>query len=582
MSDNLLVSLLLNISFLLLVATVLTEIRPFRLVLKRQQHSLHQQLMLVVLFSLSSISCTYTGLELQGAVVNTRVVSTLVAGLIGGPFPGLATGLISGIHRYLFNPEGFTSLACGVGTFLFGIVGAVLHKPYLRLKSNRRAPFLIAAATLCELLQCIVLFLIARPFEAVFLLEKTILLPKILINSLGVVLFVATLDRLNRDLTIELVEQQSIALYIAQKCLPHLREGMEHIPGLQRAADIIRETIPNVMVVITDRSKILAKSGITLPADALPFPCRQAIDSGQLEVCECSSPNYPAALPPSHAIIAAPLTRDSYIIGSLILIVPMGRNLVLDADIRTADGLAGLFSTMLELGDAQKQSHLRQLAEFRALQSQINPHFLYNALNTISSLCRTDPDRARELILVLANYFRQTLSINRNLVPLKDELSNVDNYLTLAQARFEGDIHVTMTLPDDLTECQLPPLLLQPLVENAVRHGRTAIDERYVNLEILQKNGQIHVSVSDRGHGFPPHVLQALNDPNDQSFSGLFNVRKRLRTIYGSQCRFDITSTPAGSTVSFSIPVVPPSEPGRSSVSCELQYSTTKNTPAAS
>ena len=200
----------------------------------------------------------------------------------------------------------------------------------------------------------------------------------------------------------------------------------------------------------------------------------------------------------------------------------------------------------------------------------------------ISSLCRTDPDRARELILVLANYFRQTLSINRNLVPLKDELSNVDNYLTLAQARFEGDIHVTMTLPDDLTECQLPPLLLQPLVENAVRHGRTAIDERYVNLEILQKNGQIHVSVSDRGHGFPPHVLQALNDPNDQSFSGLFNVRKRLRTIYGSQCRFDITSTPAGSTVSFSIPVVPPSEPGRSSVSCELQYSTTKNTPAAS
>ena len=107
MSDNLLVSLLLNISFLLLVATVLTEIRPFRLVLKRQQHSLHQQLMLVVLFSLSSISCTYTGLELQGAVVNTRVVSTLVAGLIGGPFPGLATGLISGIHRYLFNPEGF-------------------------------------------------------------------------------------------------------------------------------------------------------------------------------------------------------------------------------------------------------------------------------------------------------------------------------------------------------------------------------------------------------------------------------------------------------------------------------------------
>lgn len=447
MNDNLLVSLLLNISFLLLVATVLTEIRPFRLVLKRQNRSLRQQLMLTVLFSLSSIFCTYTGMELQGAVVNTRVVSTLVAGLIGGPLPGLATGLTSGIHRYFFNPEGFTSLACGIGTFLFGVVGAILHQPYLGLKSNRRIPFLIAAATLCELLQCAVLFLIARPFEAVLLLEKTILLPKILVNSLGVVLFVATLDRLNRDLTIELVEQQSIALYIAQKCLPHLREGMENTAGLQRAADIIRETIPNVMVVITDRNHVLAASGIALPSDALLFPSRQAIASGQLEVCESQSPDYPPALPSGHAAIAAPLTHDSYVIGTLILIVPLGRNLVLDADIRTADGLSGLFSTLLELGDAQKQIHLRQLAEFRALQSQINPHFLYNALNTISSLCRTDPDRARELILVLANYFRQTLSINHNLVSLEDELSNVNNYLTLAQARFEDDIHVTMTLP---------------------------------------------------------------------------------------------------------------------------------------
>lgn len=582
MSDNLLVSLLLNVSFLLLVATVLTEIRPFRLVLKQQNRSLRQQLMLAVLFSLSSISCTYTGLELQGAVVNTRVVSTLVAGLVGGPFPGLTAGLVSGIHRYFFDPDGFTSLACGVGTFFFGVVGALFHQPYLHVKSNRRVPFLIAAATLCELLQCIILFLIARPVEAVLLLEETILLPKILINSLGVILFVATLDRLNRDLTIELVEQQSIALYIAQKCLPHLREGMENTTGLQRAADIIRETMPHVQVVITDRNQVLTASGIDISRMGLPDLARRAVQSGRLEVCESSSPDYPAALPPSHAVIAAPLTRDSYVIGSLILIVPMGRNLVLDADIRTADGLAGLFSTMLELGDAQKQSRLRQLAEFRALQSQINPHFLYNALNTISFLCRADSDRARELILVLANYFRQTLSINRNLVTLEDELSNVNNYLTLAQARFEDDIHVTMTLPDDLSSCHLPPLLLQPLVENAVRHGRTAIDERYVNMEIRQEEGRIHVSVSDQGHGFPPHVLHALNDPDDQHFSGLFNVRKRLRAIYGSQCHFEISSSPNGSTVSFSIPVVPPSDSGRSGTLCESQYSTTKSTPAAS
>ena len=581
MSDNLLVSLLLNISFLLLVATVLTEIRPLRAILKHQRRSPSQQMLLIILFSLSSISCTYTGLQMQGAVVNTRVVSTLAAGLVAGPLAGLATGLISGIHRYFFDPEGFTSLACGVGTFLFGAMGALLHRPYLKLRGKRRFPFLVISVAVCELLQCAVLFLIARPFEAVLLLERTILLPKILINSLGAILFVGVLDRLNRNLTIELVEQQSIALYIAQKCLPHLREGMGNVPGLQRAAEIIRETMPDVQVVITDRTQPLAASGLAKP-EALPSLAREALLEGRLVVWEDHERQEEEGFPSGRTVIAAPLTRDSYVIGVLMLVVPMGRNLILDADVRTAEGLSQLFSTMLELGDVQQQIHLRQLAEFRALQSQINPHFLYNALSTISSLCRTDPDRARELILVLASYFRQSLSINRPLVTLEEELSNVDNYLTLAKARFEGDIHVTMTLPDDLTACRLPPLLLQPLVENAVRHGRTSVDERYINLEVVQENGRIYVRVSDRGHGFPPQVLQALNDPDDQNFSGLFNVRKRLRTMYGTQCHFEITSTSSGSTVSFSIPMLPPEELKRSDASCGSQLLTTKNTPAAS
>ena len=581
-SDNLLVSLLLNVSFVLLLATVLTEIRPLRVIYKQSRRPLGKQLVLGVLFALSSISCTYTGLQMLGAVVNTRVVSTLVAGLVGGPLAGLIAGLASGIHRYFFDTNGFTSLACGIGTFLFGVVGALLQGPYLKLRPRSRVPFLVVAATACELIQCGVLFLVARPFAAVLLLEKAILLPKIVVNSLGVVLFVSVLDRLNRDLTIELAEQQSIALFIAQECLPHLRDGMQNVEGLSQAADIIRRTMPNVQVAITDRERCLAVSGLPMAGVSLPPAARQAVEEGRLMVQENGRGWESCGIAEDRAVIAAPLTRDSYVIGTLILVVPLGRNLILDADVRTAEGLSQLFSTMLELGSAQQQIHLRQQAEFRALQSQINPHFLYNALNTISALCRTDPDRARELILVLADYFRQTLSVNRTMVTLEEELSNVKNYLTLAQARFEGDIHVSMVLPEDRTACLLPPLLLQPLVENAVRHGRTAVDQRYVRLEVRQERDRIHVLVSDRGHGFPEQVLRDLNDPDNQTFSGLFNVRKRLRAIYGTQCQFQITSTPAGSSVSFSIPLRPPLDTERSELQCGLRCSTMKSTPAVS
>ena len=234
---------------------------------------------------------------------------------------------------------------------------------------------------------------------------------------------------------------------------------------------------------------------------------------------------------------------------------------MLDADVKTLESLAQFFSVMLELGETEHQIALRKQAEFRALQSQINPHFLFNALNTISALCMTDPDRASKTILILANYFRQTLTINEPFVPLEQEISNVDNYLMLTEARFEGALHVECELPDDLRALRLPPLILQPVVENAVRHGFVAVDDRRVSISIRQDDKRAYIRVSDQGHGFPPEVLKKLEDPNDPTYTGLFNVRKRLRSIYGEQCDFHIDSSDKGSTVSFSLPLIPPEMP---------------------
>ena len=556
MTDSLLMHLLLNISLLLLAASMLTELRPLRYILKNSQNSLWNQICLGVVFGLLSVICTYTGVEFQGAIVNTRVVSTMSAGLMGGAVPGILAGFISGVHRYIINPGGFTSLSCAIGTFCFGVIGAVFHR---RFSQKRKYVTLVALTVFAELVQCVIILLISKPFEAAVALEKAILLPKIVINSLGIIIFVWLFNRFNRSVTIELAEQQSKAMQIAQECLPYLKESMKNCDAMQKVTDIVQQHFPSFKVIFTDCDEVLASSGISLPSSKLPTPSVYAISSGQLQVIKNYYMEGDTSSQPN-AAISAPFKWQNEVVGTLLLIVPMSPTLILDADIHIAESLAQLFSAMLALGELQHQIDLRQQAEFRALQSQINPHFLFNALNTISALCLTDPDKAREMILVLANYFRQTLSINESFVTLAQELDNVDNYLTLVEARFEGAIHVTRELPDELTSLRLPPLILQPIVENAVRHGWGAVDNRRVDIQIKQDSRYAYIRISDNGKGFPEDVLQKIEDPNNSCYTGLFNVRKRLHSIYGSQCKFFIDSSDHGSVVSFSIPLIPPAE----------------------
>jgi two-component system sensor histidine kinase LytS len=553
---SLLTYLLVNISMLLLVAAILTELRPLRNLIKQRSRSIPNQILLGAIFGALSIINTYMGIQFQGAVVNTRVVSNLAAGLLGGPIPGLVAGIMGSLHRYLYDPNGLTSLACAIGTFLFGVIGGAAYRWLPKRKHQNLA--LAGLVVFAEGIQCLIILAMVKPFSAAVSLEVAILPPKMLSNSLGLVIFMNILGRLNRSLTIELAEQRYVALVIAQECLPYLRQGMSDRTAMRKAVDTVHESLPDSFVVMTDRTQVLAASGIDLAGDPLPAPAQQAMEQRQVVVI----PSYSGAdfnqVLRDRAAVAAPLVWDDQVVGALMRIVPLGPNLILEADQRTTEGLAQMFSSMLELGELQHQVELRQQAELRALQSQINPHFLFNALNTISGLCLTDPNRAREIMLNLAGYLRQTLTINESFVTLEQELSNVNNYLAIIQARFEDAIHVTWDLPDDRQALRLPPLILQPLVENAVRHGGTTVDNRCIHIQITQDDQRAYIRVSDKGHGFPPQVLEKLQDPNDPSYSGLFNVRKRLRSIYGNQCVFTVDSSDQGSTVAFSIPLTAP------------------------
>ena len=192
---------------------------------------------------------------------------------------------------------------------------------------------------------------------------------------------------------------------------------------------------------------------------------------------------------------------------------------------------------------------MRQKAEFKALQFQFNPHFLFNALNTISYVSRENPDRARELLVILANYFRYNLNNEAYMVPMADELEHVKDYLELEKARFEEKLEIVYEVNGNL-DIQVPTLILQPIVENAIKHGVDKKGVRYVEILVQENWEGLQVCISDHGRGFPEEVLEKLKQEEAVGSSvGLLNVHKRMKSIYGEDHGLNIVNTDQGSRV---------------------------------
>jgi hypothetical protein len=187
---------------------------------------------------------------------------------------------------------------------------------------------------------------------------------------------------------------------------------------------------------------------------------------------------------------------------------------------------------MLLAVEESRESELQARdAELRALKAQINPHFLFNSLNSITALTSVDPVRAREMCIRLSDFLRSTLGLGeRESISWREELQLARTYLEVEQIRFGARLHVEMNVDDDCAECMVPPLLLQPLIENAVKHGiATLVDGGTITVEGHVNNGLLEVSVEN---GFDP------DSPAPRRHGlGLRNVRGRLETRFGGAAR---------------------------------------------
>jgi sensor histidine kinase YesM len=203
-----------------------------------------------------------------------------------------------------------------------------------------------------------------------------------------------------------------------------------------------------------------------------------------------------------------------------------------------------------KIAEEERLRAMANEAELKALKAQINPHFLFNTLNTIAALIHSDPAQAEATVERLAGMFRYVLAgSERGLVPLREELAFVDDYLKIEQARFGERLRVNREIASDVLQVPIPSLILQPMVENAVRHGGGDSGEIDLTIRVHTINDTVEMSVADKGPGMPPGFQIGVG-----SGYGLHNVHERLTKTYGDAYGVRITSNkPQGTIVTLTI-----------------------------
>ncbi|MGB9838979.1 LytS/YhcK type 5TM receptor domain-containing protein [Thermovenabulum sp.] len=547
-----------RLGIFIIIALLLSKNRAFKNLILKQHVSIKDKLLLSAIFGAFGILGTYMGIPVYGAIANSRAVGVIIGGLLGGPFVGVLSGFIAGFHRWAIDIGGFTALACGLSTFTEGTIAGLLHKKLNHGKVSWKSALLIGIAL--ELLQMVIILIVAKPFSAALNLVKVIWFPMTSVNSAGIALFISIIESIFGEQERVGAYQAQIALEIASETLPYLRQGLNEFSAY-KAAKIIYEKVNYDAVAITDNKQILAhigagedhhKSGINV----LTKLTQKALETGECQIAsnkeeiECRINECPL-----RSAVIVPLKEKDQVIGCLKL-YKVRENSITDIDVRLAKGLAQLFSTQLELSKMEYQAKLLAKAELKALQFQINPHFLFNALNTIVSICRSNPEKARSLLIYLGEFLRKNLSSVKDMMPLEQELEHVRAYLAIEQARFGDRLKVVYEIEPD-TNVMVPPLILQPLVENAVKHGLLPKKEGgAVLIKAKKVTGGIEITVADNGLGMDENEVEnLLNKKECGEKIGLFNVNARLENLFGYESRLRITSKlMKGTEVKFFIP----------------------------
>lgn len=338
-------------------------------------------------------------------------------------------------------------------------------------------------------------------------------------------------------------------LQIANETLPYLRRGLNEETA-QKTAEIILKISDVSAVAITDREKVLAYIGECSDhhkagGPIITYATKQAINTGELIIIKdkkgLQCPEKGCTL---QSAVIAPLKCKGEVAGTVKLYQTRQGKLQ-PAVVKLAVAVAQLLGLQMELAELDRQAQLVTKAELDALHAQINPHFLFNTLNTIITYSRTHPETARRLLIRLSSFFRQALKRHGHYNSLREEIEYVNTYLILEKARFRGKLRIQRDIDPSLLDYQVPVLTLQPLVENAVKHGiQPKVGPGTVYITARLFNGEMLFIIRDDGVGIdrdrmPKVLLPWFGSGNGV---GLSNVHERLKSLFGDDYGLRIVS----------------------------------------
>jgi two-component system LytT family sensor kinase len=358
-------------------------------------------------------------------------------------------------------------------------------------------------------------------------------------------------ERSRRDLGTPADRATYETLHLASLASPALRGGLDE-DGAAKAAMHLRALLNVHAVAITDTEEMLAwdGGGQSEFARAAMQHASPVLRSGLTRVSRTGTvPGIPV-----REVVVTPLITSGVVVGTLSAWTEnTSASLV-----RAVDEVGRWTSGQLELAELDSTRARVAEAQVRALRAQISPHFIYNSLSAIASFVRTDPDRARELLLEFADFTRYSFRRSGDFTTLSEELRSIDRYLLLQRARFGERLEFTMRVAPEVLPVSVPFLCLQPLVENAVRHGLEGKAHTGHIVVVAEDAGaECLISVEDDGVGMPEELVRdALAGRGGEAAGiGLGNVDERLRRLFGDEYGLVVATAPgAGTKVSLRVP----------------------------
>jgi two-component system, LytTR family, sensor kinase len=528
-SLEMLIHLFERAALLLISLFFMIRIPRFKESLQKDQHSLTERLVITLMFCLFAIFGTYSGINVEGSLVNTRIIAVVSGGILFGPWVGIISGVVSGIHRYLIDIGGVTSVPCLFTSIIAGIVSGYINR---KVKRSLRWIYGIIAGMLCEVLTMLLILAISEPFSLGLDIVSKIAFPMIVgeVNIGLIVLLVMSVEGEKETIA---ARQAKLALDIANKTLPYFRSINSE--SLRKICRIINNEIKADAVAITDNHNVLAYVGFgeeryATGQEIISDLTKEAIRTGKSIIRNQIADDQ---TPQIHSLLIVPFEEHGEVTGTLKIYYRKANKMTYSLQ-TMAIGLSQIISTLMEVSRIEQMKEAANKAELKALQTKINPHFLFNALNAIASTTRKNPEKARELIINLSGYMRYNLEVSDQFIDIHKELEQVRDYVEIEKARFGN--RLTVEYDVDEVNLNIPSLLIQPLVENAIVHGILKNKgPGVVTISVKDLGEKIRVTVKDTGAGISEDVIYHLqHDTVPATKIGLYNVHQRVKLIYGN------------------------------------------------